>query len=149
MRSHPSAILCIVVLACALAASPARAAPKDDVKGAFTHFVNAQNAHDLKAIGNLLADSPDFLWISSGHVVRERGAALQRFEQMFKGKWRVDPDWSTFQILGLDFTTMEIFVRVSTSDGGSVRKARMSLVLVNTPKGWQVQNIFVSDAQAT
>ena len=149
MRSHPSAILSILALAGALATSQAHAAPKDDVKGAFTRFVNAQNAHDLKAMGNLLRDSPDFLWISSGHVVRERGAALQRFQEMFKGKWRVDPDWSTFQILGLDFTTMEVFVHVSTSDGASARKAQMSLVLVNTPKGWQVQNIFVSDAQTT
>ena len=86
MRSHPSAILSILALAGALAASQAHAAPKDDVKGAFTRFVNAQNAHDLKAMGNLLRDSPDFLWISSGHVVRERGAALQRFQEMFKGK---------------------------------------------------------------
>src|SRR5439155_23486166 len=119
MRSHPSAILSILALAGALATSQAHAAPKDDVKGAFTRFVNAQNAHDLKAMGNLLRDSPDFLWISSGHVVRERGAALQRSQERFKAKWRVDPDWSSVQILGLDFTTTEPVVHVSAADSSS------------------------------
>jgi hypothetical protein len=144
MRFHPAAILPVVAIAAALAATSVDAAPKDEVKGAFTRFVKAQNAHDLAQIENLLADAPDFLWISPGHVVRERGAALDLLRELFKGKWRVDPDWSTFQILGLDFTTMEIFVNVSMFNG-TPRKARMNLILVDTGHGWRVLNVLVSE----
>ena len=123
--------------------SPLRAAPKDEIRDTFNRFVNAQNAHDLKEVGNLLSDSPDFLWISAGQVVRKRDAALERFRELFKGTWRIDPDWSTFQILGLDISTQEIFVRVRTSDGAPARSAQMNVIMVHTAHGWRVQNIFV------
>ena len=125
------------------ATSPLRAAPTDEIRDTFNRFVNAQNAHDLKEVGNLLSDSPAFLWISAGQVVRKRDAALERFRELFKGAWRIDPDWSTFQILGLDISTQEIFVRVRTSDGAPERSAQMNVIMVHTAQGWRVQNIFV------
>ena len=144
MRLHPVSILPVLAIAAALAATPVDAAPKDEVKAAFTRFVKAQNAHDLGQIESLLGDSPDFLWISPGLVLRERGAVLDRFRDLFKDKWRVDPDWSTYQVLGLDFTTFEIFVNVAISDGAP-RKARMNVILVDTGHGWRVLNILVSE----
>jgi hypothetical protein len=42
------------------------AAPEDEVKGVFEHFVAAQNAHDIHAVGTLLLDAPHFLWITRG-----------------------------------------------------------------------------------
>jgi hypothetical protein len=144
MRFHPRSILVLLAVAVIAATNFASAASKDEIRSTFTRFINAQNAHDLKEVGNLLGDSPDFLWISQGHVVRKRDAALERFRTLFKGKWRIDPDWSTFQILGLDISTMEVFVHVRTSDDTSAGKAQMNVILVNTAQGWRVQNIFVS-----
>jgi hypothetical protein len=144
MRFHPRSILVLLAVAVIAVSNPASAEPKDEIRSAFTRFVKAQNAHDLKEVGNLLADSPDFLWISQGHVVRKRDAALERFRNLFKGKWRIDPDWSTFEIVGLDVSTMEVFVQLRTSDGSSAGNAQMSVILVNTAQGWRVQNIFVS-----
>lgn len=144
MRFQPRIVLVLLVVAVIAATNPASAASKDEIRSTFTRFINAQNAHDLKEVGNLLGDSPDFLWISQGQVVRKRDAALERFRTLFKGKWRIDPDWSTFQILGLDISTMEVFVNVRTLDDTSAGKAQMNVILVNTAQGWRVQNIFVS-----
>jgi ketosteroid isomerase-like protein len=145
MRFHVLTILLLVAVAVITATNPVSAEPNDEIRSTFARFINAQNAHDLKAVGNLLADSPDFLWISQGHVVRKRDAALERFRNLFKGKWRVDPDWSTFEIVGLDISTMEVFVQVRMSDDTSAGNAQMSMILVNTAQGWRVQNIFVSN----
>jgi hypothetical protein len=40
-------------------AGTARAGSEDEVRALFTKFVAAQNAHDLKVVGELLQDSPD------------------------------------------------------------------------------------------
>jgi hypothetical protein len=146
MRAHLRTLFVLAAVAGIAATSQSGAAPKDEIRSTFIRFVNAQNAHDLKGIEGLLADTPDFLWIAPGHVVRKRDAALERFRELFKGTWRVDPDWTTFQVLGLDVSTMEVFVRVRASEGAPARNAQMNVIVVNTARGWRVQNIFVSGA---
>src|SRR5436309_3389130 len=109
MRSHSAAILVVVAGIAMLAMGPVRAAPKDEIRATFRTFVAAQNAHDFKAVGELLSDSTDFLWIDRGHVVRGRDGALKRFGELFQSTWRIDPDWPTFQIVMLDVSTAEVF----------------------------------------
>lgn len=145
MRSHLAATAVAFAAVAMLAIGPACAAPKDDIRGAFRKFVAAQNAHDLKAVGEFLSDSPDFLWVAPGRIVRGRGAAIARFGELFQSTWRVDPDWSTFQILMLDVSTAEIFVRVSTTAGAPARSARMIQIVVNTARGWRVLSILPGD----
>src|SRR2546425_5080255 len=117
MRSHLAATRVVLAAVAMLAMNPVCAAPKDEIRGAFSKFVAAQNAHNLKAVGELLSDSPNFLWIAPGRIVRSRDAALDRFGELFQSTWRVDPDWSTFEIMMLDVSTAELFVRVSTAIG--------------------------------
>jgi ketosteroid isomerase-like protein len=142
MRSHFAATCVALAAVAMLAMSPVCAAPKDEIRGTFRKFVAAQNAHDLKAVGEVLSDSPDFLWIAPGHIVRGRDAALNHFRELFKSTWRVDPDWSTFQVMMLDVSTAEIFVRISTTNGAPARSARMNQILVNTARGWRVLSIL-------
>jgi ketosteroid isomerase-like protein len=145
MRSHFVAT-CVAYFAVAwLAVGAVHAAPKDEIRGAFSRFVAAQNAHDVKAVGNLLDGSPEFLWIAPGNVVRGRDAALARFRELFQGAWRIDPDWPTFRIVMLDVSTAEIFVHVSSIDGGTPRAVRMNQILVNTAQGWRVLAIVEAD----
>lgn len=113
-------------------------------EGAFSKFVAAQNAHDLSAVGELLSNSPDFLWIAPGGMVRGRDAALSRFGELFQSGRHVDPDWSTFQVMMLDVSTAEVFVRVSTTNGAPARSARMNQIMVNTARGWRVLSILPS-----
>ena len=66
-------------------AGVARANSEDEVKALFAKFVAAQNAHDLKAVGELLQDSPQFLWITRGIPIWGRDAALKRFDVLYQG----------------------------------------------------------------
>ena len=145
MRSHLAATLVVLTAVAMLAMNPVCAAPRDEIRGAFSKFVAAQNAHNLKAVGELLSDSPNFLWIAPGRIVRGRDVALERFGELFQSTWRVDPDWSTFQIMMLDVSTAEIFVRVSTTIGASAQSARMNQILINTARGWRVFSILPGD----
>ena len=72
----------IVAIALACAASTAHASVEDEVRAAFDRFVRIQNAHDAKSLEPLLADSPQFLWITRGAAVWGRDAALQRFSKL-------------------------------------------------------------------
>ena len=72
-------------------AGTARAGSEDEVTALFAKFVAAQNAHDLKAVGELLQGSPQFLWITRGVPVWGRDAALKRFEVLYQGTWSLDP----------------------------------------------------------
>jgi len=146
MRSHTVLALASLVAAAILTLSPTRAAPGDPIKGAFNKFVTAQNAHDLKAIDEALLASPDFLWIAPGQIVRGRDAARARFGELFQRAWRVDPDWSTFQIMMLDVSTAEVFVRVRITDGASSRNARVNQILIRTAGAWRVSSIVIADA---
>jgi hypothetical protein len=47
-----------ISLVLVMVAGVARAGTEDEVKAIFAKFVAAQNAHDLKAVGDLLQDSP-------------------------------------------------------------------------------------------
>ena len=54
----------IVVSLLLTLAGSARAGSEDEVRALFAKFVAAQNAHDIKAVSELLQDSPNFLWIT-------------------------------------------------------------------------------------
>src|SRR4051794_26543253 len=73
-------------------AGSARAGSEDEVKALFTKFVAAPNAHDIKAVTELLQASPTFLWITRGAPIWGRDAALKRFEALYQGTWSLDPN---------------------------------------------------------
>jgi hypothetical protein len=51
----------------------------------FAKSIAAQNAHDINAVGDILQDSPQFLWITRGVALSGRDAALKRFEENLSG----------------------------------------------------------------
>jgi ketosteroid isomerase-like protein len=75
----------LVLYAMLLVSSPVLAAPEDDVKATFDRFVAAQNARDIKAVGETLHDTPNFLWITRGTPIWGHEAALKRFEALYQG----------------------------------------------------------------
>src|SRR2546422_2289239 len=86
----PKVISIAALLALLITPSTASANPQDEVRAAFDQFVVAQNAHDIAAVGALLLDSPSFLWITRGTPIWGHAAALQRFESLYKGTWRLE-----------------------------------------------------------
>jgi hypothetical protein len=131
----------MVACVAAIAVSVARATPEVDVKAAFGAFIVAQNTHDLKAVGELLSDSSDFIWIDPGSVVRSRADALKRFDALFRDKWRIDPAWLTLQVVMLDAWTAEVIVYATINNGPATKLTRINQVMVSTPGGWRVLTI--------
>lgn len=133
------------MLACA--ATGARAAPEDDVRVVFERFVNAQNAHDVGAVRELLLDSPNFLWVTRGAPIWGREAALKRFEALYQGTWKLSPDTSNLKVVLINDTTAQLYVPITFNIGPTGQPAPdanflMNQTLIRTPAGWRVANIL-------
>jgi uncharacterized protein (TIGR02246 family) len=128
-------------------AGMARAGSEDEVKALFAKFVAAQNAHDLKAVGELLQDSPQFLWITRGVPVWGRNAALKRFEALYQGTWSLDPKIDELKVIELQPGVAQIYAPITfmiSPVGQAAQPARflMNLVAVKTADGWKVSSIL-------
>jgi ketosteroid isomerase-like protein len=146
VREYRAALRAFACIA-ALAIGVAYASPEVDVKAAFGAFVVAQNAHDLKAVGEMLSDSPDFIWIDPVSVVRTRDEALKRFDALFQARWRIDPAWLTLQVVMLDAWTAEVIVYATINNGPATQLTRINQIMVSTPAGWRVLTILADRPQ--
>src|SRR5437667_11362165 len=95
--------------ALAAIATPAQAATmEDEVRAVFDKYIAVQNAHDLKAMRNLLIDSPDFLWITRGRPIWGREAALKGLEERYRGTWHIEPDRKELRVLSVRRRVAEV-----------------------------------------
>jgi uncharacterized protein (TIGR02246 family) len=125
----------------------APAGTEGEIKALFAKFVAAQNAHDLKAVGELLQDSPQFLWITRGTPIWGRDAALKRFEALYQGTWSLDPKIDELKVIELQPGVVQLYVPITfmISPAGQTAQATrflMNQVLVKTPNGWKVSSIL-------
>jgi uncharacterized protein (TIGR02246 family) len=149
-RSFP-ALTAAAALLC-LAAN-ARAATEDEVRAAFDRFVQVQNAHDARALETLLADSPQFLWITRGTAVWGRAAAVQRFAKLYEGTWRLDPDPASVRVTPLADGAAQLHATVQFTIGAPNQPAQvtrflLNQVLVKSDGTWRVMSIFPIPAPA-
>ena len=122
-------------------------APDDEIRTVVDRFVAAQNAHDLAAVGDLLWDSPQFLWITRGTAVWGRSSALKRFEALYQGTWRLEPVMTDLKIIPLGEQAAQIYVPIMFTIGGPNQQAQqtrflMNQTLVKTTQGWKVSSIL-------
>ena len=131
-----------------------RAAPEDDVRAVFDQFVSAQNSHDLRAVRELLLDSPNFLWVTRGTAIWGRDAALKRFEALYQGTWKLSPDTPNLRAVLLSDTTAQVHVPITFNIGVLGQPAPdapflMNQTLIKTPGGWRIANILPIPLPAT
>lgn len=130
-----------------------RASTEDEVRGLFDRFVQVQNAHDAKALEMLLADSPQFLWITRGIVVWGRDAALQRFAKLYEGTWRLEPEATSIRVVPLANDVAQLHAVVHFTIGAPGQPAQpsrtlLNQVLVKSGGAWRVMSIFPIPAPA-
>jgi ketosteroid isomerase-like protein len=123
------------------------AAPEDEVKAAVERFVAAQNAHDIRAVGEVLLDAPHLLWITRGTPIWGHEAALKRFEALYQGTWRLEPDMPALRVMMLSDTSAQVYVPIVFTIGAPGQAAQttrflMNQILVKTPGGWRVSSIL-------
>lgn len=129
------------------------AGAEDEVRAVFDRFVAAQNAHDLGKVGELLWDSPRFLWITRGAAIWGRQPALTRFESLYRGTWRLEPVMPELRVALLGDGVAQIYVPIVFTigpPGQDAQKIRflMNQVLLKTSEGWKVSSILPIQAAA-
>ena len=137
----------ILSMSLAFVAIPAFASAEDDVRMIFDRFVVAQNAHDAPAVRELLLDSPNFLWVTRGNPIWGRDAAIQRFEMLYQGTWKLSPNLTSLKIVLLNETTAQLFVPIVFNTGAAGQPAPDTLFLMNQTLlkgayGWRIANIL-------
>lgn len=137
-----------IFAASAIVATAAHAASmEEEVRAVFDKYIATQNAHDLKGIRNLLADSPDVLWISRGKPIWGREAALKSLEERYKGTWRIDVDKKELRVISVSRRVAQVYAptQLTVGDPG-VEPARnrvyINLLMVKKPEGWQIVSIL-------
>jgi ketosteroid isomerase-like protein len=136
-----------------LAAARVEAGVEEDVRATMERFVAAQNAHDLGAVRDLLADSPHFLWITRGTPIWGRQAALARFEALYRGTWKLEPAMSELRVVMLGDGAAQIYVPIAFTIGPpgeppTTTRFLMNQVLLKTGNGWRVTSILPIPAAA-
>jgi uncharacterized protein (TIGR02246 family) len=144
MRWAPRIALLTLIL---LFVGTARAGTEDEVTALFAKFVAAQNAHDVNAVGELLLESPEFLWITRGMPIWGRDAAVKRFAALYQGTWSLDPKMDEFNVIELQPAVAHVYVPITfmiAPAGQTAQPTRflMNLVLVKTTDGWKVSSIL-------
>jgi hypothetical protein len=107
------------------------AAPEDEVKVVFERFVAAQNAHDVREVGALLLDAPHCLWITRGAPIWGHEAALKRFEALYQGTWRLEPDMSALRVMMLGDTSAQVYMPIVFTIGAPGQAAQTTRFLMN------------------
>ncbi len=120
---------------------------EDEVRAVFNKYVAVQNAHDLKAMRNLLVDSPDFLWITRGKPIWGREAALKSLDERYKGTWHIEPDRKEFRVISVSRRVAQVYAttQLTVGDpGAEPSKIRLyiNLVMVKKPEGWRIASIL-------
>ena len=143
----------IAAVAVACAMGSAHATAQDDVRAAFDRFVRVQNAHDTKALEALLADSPQFLWVTRGTPVWGREAAVQRFAKLYEGTWRLDPEPSSVRVVAITEDVAVVHATVQFTIGApnqppQVTRFLLNQILVKAAGTWRVMSILPIAAPA-
>jgi ketosteroid isomerase-like protein len=136
--------LATVLMICA---GSVQAGTEDEVKAQFSKFVAAQNAHDLKAVDDMLLDSPQFLWITRGAPIWGREAALKRFEALYQGTWSLDPKTDELKVFEVQPGVAQLYVPITfmiapTGQTAQPMRFLMNQILVKTPEGWKVSSVL-------
>ena len=120
---------------------------EDEVRAVFDRYIAVQNAHDLKAMRNLLVDSPDFLWITRGRPIWGREAALKSLDERYKGTWHIEPDRKEFRVISVSRRVAQVYAttQLTVGDPGaepSRIRLYINLVMVKKPEGWRIASIL-------
>ncbi len=147
IRKSLATSMALTMLLLFAAAWPARAGTEDDVKALFGKFIAAQNAHDVKAVGEILHDSPQFLWITRNTAVWGRDAALKRFEENYRGTWLLEPKFDEVKVVELSPAVAELFVPAvftiaPAGQTAQLRRFLLTQIYVKTAGGWRLTTIL-------
>jgi len=127
------------------------------VRALFLRQAQAETAHDLDAMGDVLAraepGAPDPVnFVARAYRFWGRDAVLEHFRTVFAGTWRFEPEVDQIRIVPISADAAHIFAptRITLGPAGSEGTTYPFLVnefAVRTAAGWRIAAIVPVPAQ--
>jgi hypothetical protein len=140
-----------VVLAAPADASPLSTQDIEDLKSLFRQLIDAENRHDISAVKPFVWDSTSALFVAKTATAEEVNWAgfwgsdvvLRHFADLYRGAFRMDPDYAKQKIVGLTADVAEIYTpfKITVSYAGQTPVPKPFLIVMNwirTPDGWRM-----------
>lgn len=121
------------------------------IRDLYKTLIDKENHHDLHAVSDLLWDSPSTLFVAKTATQAEGGWAgfwskdtvVLHFGELFKGAFRIDPDYASEKIVALSKDVAQTYVPVQITVGYAgqtpvPKPFLMILEWVRTPDGWRM-----------
>ena len=122
-----------------------------EVKTLYGRLVAAENRHDLKAVRQMVWDSPSALFVAKTKTAAEGNWAgfwgtvvvTEHFHDLYQGPFRIDPDYSREKVVGLTHDVAETYVpvRINVAYAGQTPVPKPFLMIlewIRTPAGWKM-----------
>jgi hypothetical protein len=118
-----------------------------EVRAVFDRFIAAQNVHDMNAIGEVIARSPDFLWITTTKPLWGYEAALAHFAEVYKRTYNLAPKLEELKLTVVTDDAAQLYVPVDLTIGAAGKEAQrlrfmLHQIYAATPSGWKLISIL-------
>lgn len=123
-----------------------------EVRDLYSRFYTAQNARDLDQVVMLIADAPEFLWVSDGKSIWGRREAIERMKGFQQAAiWRVEPDLQGAKVVEVSGKTAYLHLKLDLVIGAVQTPDRLrflvSALCVKTGQGWKIAALFTTTAK--
>lgn len=126
------------------------AAPRDEIRATYEHFVAAQNARDLARVRALLIDGPDFLWVSAGKSFWGRDTLIERMARFQRAPiWQAVPDLdhAAFVEVGpaAAYIHMPLVLRIGQgTEAPQETRFLVSILFRRVDESWRIAALFTT-----
>ena len=128
----------------------AHADPATEARALYDRFAAAENANDFDALGSVLLDSPQFLWVTNGLSTWGREAAVRRMADYHTAEiWHIEPDDAKAVAVGVSPASSFLHVPLelsigSKADGPDHFHFLVSALCMATSQGWRIAALFTT-----
>jgi ketosteroid isomerase-like protein len=123
----------------------------EDIRALFLRQAAAESAHDIDAMGAVLAQAvagqPDTVnFVARAYRFWGREAVLDHFRAIFAGTWRFEPVVDEIKVLPLNADVAHIFAPTNITAGpagasGTTYHFLVNELAVRTHDGWRITSI--------
>jgi hypothetical protein len=132
-------------------ADPLNATSLNELRHLYKQLIDAENAHDVKAVAPFVWDSSSTLFVAKTENPAQgnwagfwgKDVVLEHFSALYAGTFHMAPDYAQERVVGLTREVAETYVplQISVSYAGQnpVPKAFLMIVeWIKTPHGWRM-----------
>ena len=125
--------------------------PPPELRALYRQLIDAENAHDLGAVRQLVWDSPSTLFVAKTATAAEGNWAgfwgtdvvMQHFGDLYSGPFHIEPDYTKEKVVALTSDVAETYcpVKITVAYGGQTPVPKPFLMIlewIKTDGGWKM-----------